>query len=397
MRVCWTQWATLSARQHLLLSCYILVSQQTILLARIPESSPQMSIDELPFPVEQSLWDAEAANEWFKLVQQPLLAPRTVLEAYSHPTAGGYQDFSAVVLTATYYARLDHDAISDGAVGDHLFANSPETQHRILTAKLVRLVPVRALLAVSGESWVLGTKSPSSSEFKALRATLQAWLCQLFSCSFQDDISMTAEALRISIASLNLSFTTPRLLNTDVGHTLGLFIAGLVVWAATVATSTRAIRSGTSTQHPQLSLALQEGPSPMARPLAAPETNTQPSTFNPIDEVSGLYQNSHSTLVLPDPTGRRSSITHTEIEYNLSRFLASAIGDLASSQVTSCQTGCTSLLLWMKMRFRDVSLHEQIPSVPDMISPGDYHGELTSIILGQIERMLSQGWGTWGI
>ena len=385
----WTQWATISTRQHLLLSCYILDSQQTTLFARDPESSPRFPVDDLPFPVQQSLWDAKSANEWFALVQQPSTMPRTIFEAFNHPIVGGYEDFQAVVLIATYYARFSGDASCFDTDIDHLLAKSPKIRHQVLTAKLVRLVPVRALLAVSGETWVLGTKATSQSECTALRGTLHTWLGQLWSCPVHDHLSTTVEALRISIVILHLSFTTPELLALGVDHKLGLFIASLVVWAATVATGTRANGSGTPAQHSHLS--------PVTKLPVILATPAYPSSFTSVGQAPELYQDIQAALALPAPFDGRSSMPHSDVASNTSHFLVNAIKDIASLNVIPCHTGCTSLLLWLKMHLRGASLHERNSPAQDVVLMGDYDGELVSIILGQIERMLSQGWEVWGI
>lgn len=386
----WAQWAELAARQHLLVSCCILDLQQITLFARDAELLPQISIEDLPFPTKRSLWDATCSDQWFDLAQQLSTMPGTIIEASNCEVTGNYEDFQAAVLIATHYARFNGHEFYLSADIDHLLTKSPKIEHQFLTAKLVRLVPVRALLAVSGEAWVLGTKITSQPQYIALRLSLQTWLSRLWCCSGDDKSQTTAEALRLSILVLRLSLTTPELFANDHGHEIGLLIAVLVIWAATVAAGTRFIASGSSAR--QSDLALQASDPSVAQLPIGLVVETHLSSLRSAEEASGLYQDRQVPLALP-----RSSIPHSEIALTTSNFLDRAIDDISSLNVIPCRTGCTSLLLWFKMYIRGVSLHDQNAAVPDVASIGDYFGELISIIFGQIERMLSQGWEGWGI
>jgi len=59
------------------------------------------------------------------------------------------------------------------------------------------------------------------------------------------------------------------------------------------------------------------------------------------------------------------------------------------------QTGCISLLLWVKLRLRGVSLEDQSGAAAD--ASGEGLGELLEGVVGSIETILKKGWGDWGI
>ena len=60
------------------------------------------------------------------------------------------------------------------------------------------------------------------------------------------------------------------------------------------------------------------------------------------------------------------------------------------------QTGCISLLLWVKLRLRGVSLEDQSGCAAADAS-GEGLGELLEGVVGSIETILEKGWGEWGI
>src|SRR4051812_8052875 len=82
----WAHWIELATWQRLLLSCYILESQQALLLAREP-SPPLIQENglDLPFPAHTSLWDAPTLNDWIYVAQQFSSFPKYVYGVTSEP------------------------------------------------------------------------------------------------------------------------------------------------------------------------------------------------------------------------------------------------------------------------------------------------------------------------
>jgi hypothetical protein len=224
----WVEWIRLSTQQRLLLSCYILESQQATLLAQEPKHSLCREYgEELPFPGHASAWEATSLSEWATATQQHSALPRYVYEVSYESSAVGYCDvFQSAVLVAAHYNHfggVTHPPVLDL---DHFHNGCPATRYRLLTAKLLQLVPLRALLAVSGETWILSEKVASESAFAALKATLQAWL--------SSPASPVAEALNLSVAILRLAVTDgPAILDLGFGSGMGIYFASLVLWART--------------------------------------------------------------------------------------------------------------------------------------------------------------------
>ena len=109
---------------------------------------------------------------------------------------------------------------------------------------------------------MLGTKVTSQTEFFALRNTLRVWSEQLWLCSTNANPHTTVEALRISIAILHLPFSEQESFELDIGSEIRLFIAALVVWAATIAAETRLTGSRAITQQSDLTLVSQSSTNP---------------------------------------------------------------------------------------------------------------------------------------
>ncbi|KAF9697703.1 hypothetical protein EKO04_004048 [Ascochyta lentis] len=391
----WIQWAELSTRQHLLLSCYVLECQQFTLLARDREPSLEVPSHDLPFPAHRSLWDATSPRKWIVVAQQNPNSPTTVSEASNSPYVGKYDPFQSTVLIAAHYAGFSGPAYPIDADVEKALDGSPPTILQLRTAKLIQLVPIRALLAVSGETWVFGTKVTSEPEFTALRVTLQTWIGQLWSCTAEEYLQPTVEALRHAVYILKQPFESNRLLPWGLGSELSLFLAALVVWAATVAANSR-LASSFSSQQSQLPLASHSSRVAMMQPTVIPYTTNDSSHPRAMHHLSE-HQGHQAASSVPDFPHRRASIPYSEIHLETSRFLASAVEDITSFNFASCYHGCTSLLLWVKMALCGATSNLQESAAVDISSSGDFHGELKHIIVGQIERMLDHGWEGWGI
>lgn len=354
-------------KQRMLLACYILEFQQCALLARDRDSSISGLLrDGLPFPSHQSVWEATNALEWSAIAKRYSLMPRRVSEAIDDQMAGLYDSFQSSVLIAAHYspsAVTTHDV---GSSIERLVDESPATRQRILCAKLARVTPVRALLAVSGESWVLDTKITSQPEFAALQGTLQASMNQLWS-THTDLLDPTTEALKLSIEVLRTSFEAHESVCVDMGGEVGLYIAALVLWAATTATSTRASGAATTTPLPTIL-------------SATPRLQQRQSSLS-------------QTLYLL----RRSSAPLSEIKVNTLRFLGNAMADIQTLDAVACQTGCTSLLLWLKKHLRGESLDDEGEPTFGLSSSEKVHSGLVLTILDHIGKMLKRGWEGWGI
>lgn len=284
-----------------------------------------------------------------------------------------------------------------------LLDTSPITKHKLLVAKLLLVAPIRALLAISGESWILVEKVTSPQDFSLFESMLRTWISQLWSSSANETYTVSVrEALALSIAILEQALVEgPEYLTPEMGADMGLYFAALVVWAATVAATTRVManRHGIEQRNslqsllpidPEIVVNVPSTPAPMfphdpslaSDPIQPANLglilgqNALPIEANPLDI---------STLCLP------SQLNQITISF-LSTILQDFSCHLSPDTVLRCQTGCTSLLLWVKMRLGGAE------SQNSQIDSGDKgHGGLLNSVLGALERILNRGWEGWGI
>ena len=387
----WAQWAKASARQHLLLSCFILEAQQYTLLARDRESILQIMSDNLPFPINESWWGAETASEWSLIAQDQCGMPTTTCEALQPQHRGRYDTFQSAVLIAAQYGNSNSFGFSSGMAIEDLLSNSWTTQLQHLTTKLAQLLPMRALLAVSGETWIFGTKLTSEDECSALNSTLRTWLDQLWSCPADNDENSAAEALRISISLLELSLETDTRLSLGLGNELGVFFAALVLWAATAAAHSRSCVPKIPLHQSGPLLPSHRNTSATSQPVDASYTATLTTYHLSVHGLMGL----EGTLCVP--FHRRGSVPYQEIISNTSRFLPTAMEEITTFNLTACDIGCTSVLLWAKMHLRGAFRNGQQPTNTGADASDQLNGEVINEAIGQIERMLDHGWEGWGI
>ncbi|OAL45671.1 hypothetical protein IQ07DRAFT_215202 [Pyrenochaeta sp. DS3sAY3a] len=411
----WVNWIELATWQRLLVSCYILESQQVLFLAReASQSFIQESGLDLPFPSHSSCWDATSPVDWAFAIQQSSHYPRYVYEVTADLLVA-FDAFQSSMIIAAHYGRIDPQTyVQASSVLDveHLLDASPATMRKLLTAKLVQVTPIRALLAVSGESWILSEKSSSAQAFTTLKTTLRTWVAQLWNTSIADAAAPIKEALTISVSILEQGLKEQQDgITLEIGTDMGLFFASLVLWAITTAANTR-VNGQQKTGQPQPLRHQSQSPLSFGSSTSLPPTPTH--IINTFSQPSFTPTRTQSTGFIPTPPSPASQtplntnllLSHAQITINTITFLSTALLDFGSSDslaqlpmnMARLQTGCTSLLLWTKLRLRGVPLDDQ-SGVADawFNKPGEGLGELLEGVTGSLERVLNRGWSGWGI
>ncbi|KAF3035333.1 hypothetical protein E8E12_006065 [Didymella heteroderae] len=341
------------------------------------------STDDSSFQDQWLHWVSLSARHRL-LAQEYSMMPRCIAEATVCRIAGSYDAFQSSVLIAALYPPSSYATPHLQPAIEHLIHDGPSTKQQLAIAQLVQLAPIGALLAVSGESWILGTKVTSQEEFAAYRTELQSWVAHLWSATVGDRSHSILEALRLSVEILTSSLNTQEPSNLAFND-LGLFYAALVLWAATAAATNKLLGSGLLYQQARSSLESAALVAPMV-PSGYP---TGQSTSSATDRFAGLQQ-----TALPLSSDQRSSIPRAEILANTSRFLSTVVEDVTSFNVEPCQTGCKSMLLFTKMQLRG---SRQDTVLSDYSTSNHNHAELINAAISQIERMLNHEWTYWGI
>jgi hypothetical protein len=409
----WAHWVELATWQRLLLSCYVLESQQRLLLAR--ESLPSLIHDsqfDIPFPAHSSLWDATSATEWTIATQQHSYVPSYVYEITPGSLSIPLDTFQSSVILAMHYNIHENPtpyiSSSTSPNLESLLDAAPATTRMLLVAKLVQVTPIRALLAIAGESWIFSEKVATPQVFAALKTTLRTWVAQLWSTSNSEFVPVK-EALKLSIKILQQAVEEQRdSVPLEMGTDMGIFFAALVLWAITVAATTRTKGSHQTIKQQNRRQSHSESP-PLVNSACAPATpSAQPIGHSSSSSVQRTLASSNSQPQSPiiKATSKNPLLSHAQIIINTISFLTDALA-MSDNTVSVWQSptdharhqaGCISLLLWVKLRLRGVPLEDQSGAADTWVSqPGDGLGELLEGVIGSIERILKKGWGDWGI
>ncbi|KAF2753534.1 hypothetical protein EJ05DRAFT_505166 [Pseudovirgaria hyperparasitica] len=246
----WKQWVRLSTRQRLLIACYILESQQDSLLAR---KLPKLTVSglELPLPSRLSVWDADSASSWLCSLQQHPASPNFVYAIPTDPnTPQSFQAadaFQSALLISAHLNRLKTTSRDTTALPQTIDPSIP-TQLLYLACHLSRDIPLRDLLAVAGETWILSEKVSSEEVFTAHKNAVRSWIAPLWTHSKHPPPIHIA--MKHAVRLLRLSLSTQPTPTLIPGTEMGLYTAVLVLWAVTTAATARwkqCVRAATPT------------------------------------------------------------------------------------------------------------------------------------------------------
>ncbi|KAF2176243.1 hypothetical protein K469DRAFT_700233 [Zopfia rhizophila CBS 207.26] len=411
----WTQWINLSGQQRLLLCCYILEYQQATLLARQPQSSViQVTGFDLPFPAAAALWDATNATEWAMLAGQYVHFPTYVYEVMSDTSLAPLDTFQSSLLIAAHYNHFGNPTpyLSPPLFPsiDHLLDASPITKHQLLTAKLLQVTPIRALLAVSGESWILTEKVPSIAAFSGFKITLKTWVNGLWASTTDSQNQAVEDALKLAVNILQDAMAIqPQVLRLELGADMGLYFAALVIWAVTVAANSRINPPHRYPSHSPLPSQRSSAHYPSTLTHYSANTSQPPQSPNPIYSTAiGLIPPSVASSA---PRATSKSMLHPDITITSMDFINNAIVQVEllgmvpqwPRDVAQWQQGCETLMCWVKMRLQNGALEGQ----DSIVSPGPtsagtgrgggWLGDLLDGVVGVLERVMGRGWEGWSI
>jgi hypothetical protein len=414
----WAQWIELSTQQRLFLCCYILEYQQATLLAR---TSLQSSINcqglDLPLPSHSELWDATTPSDWAMAAQQNPHQLTYVFQV-APDAMQTFDSFQSSLIIAAYYNHFNNPtpylAPANFQHIDHLLDNSAVTKHQLLTAKLLQTVPIRALLAVSGESWILSEKVPSPQIFANHKTTLRAWISGLWTDRSDHQGQSAKDALKLAIEIAQHAMTAQTLtLRLELGADMGLYFAALIIWAATVAANT-CINAPQAVQPHRFQ---SHSPLPAGR-TSYPSTPTHfsmntPGTTPNHNHTAALGLTSHPATSPIPPSPSATSMQYSELTMLSINFLNTALVELDllgvvpqwPRELAQWQQGCAALMRWVKMRLRSGASEGRDSVVSSTLNVGgrsgdgfggDGLGQLLDGVIGVLEKILSRGWEGWG-
>ena len=217
------------SRQRLLAAYYLLDQEQSTLFGRRSTNVPDFLPASLGLPWPLHIWDSDLAlqnglynqaDDWHYERLGNLGQDAT------SPSTGGHSDIFVASLALAYSSDTKRfDAAGQQNIPSDLGlyttpSNSPHIDLARHTFALCNSVPIRALLAVAGESWVMAEKLILYAEYKACQETFKLWS----NTSARDAF---AHALKI----IDLHRVHPG--TTCLYHEWSLHLATLVVWECT--------------------------------------------------------------------------------------------------------------------------------------------------------------------
>ncbi|GME33278.1 Zinc finger C2H2-type protein [Neofusicoccum parvum] len=220
----WTAWVSASEKTRLLTACAILEAQANTLLAR-PDADSTVPGLSLPAPAPLTAWNA---HQWAWREMLPRLSSLSLRTAGASAAADGetLDEFQAAQAVWTH-----------GSYDDAL--SSRATRLAIHGIRLASSTPLRALLAVAGETWVFSEKI-RCDEHAAAKETVKHWTNGLNDPSAIDCPQQARVALQEALAALRLAADANTVDASSAlapGAELVLFYASLVLWAAVAAAS----------------------------------------------------------------------------------------------------------------------------------------------------------------
>lgn len=306
-------------RQRLLLACYILDQHHATLFGRQPTNcfSRTGNSMELPFPQSQTFWDAP--SEQFGL-DEP--TPSRVWEAVdaAESTQQPYDLFQSMLMMACL-SDPSIDSSRDLTPILSAMEQSPRIKLAYNTFMLCRNTPVRDLLAVAGESWVMAEKLSTQSDFTGAQIESRQWARGQVhtSMAFAIDMEMTpvntAMTHALSILQLHQSHSKTGLLFQE----WSAYLASVVIWARAY------VASNVLPATPRLSISI---PNPTVEPRL--------STYELDQAVSAILNSSTGDIDMQQAKNilvwTKSKIERVDIPHNcgLTNGALDVLGKLAT-------------------------------------------------------------------
>jgi hypothetical protein len=219
------------SRQRLLAAYYILDQERSTLFGRQSTDVPDFFPASIGLPQPLHIWDSDFAlpNSPYDQVDGWHYERLGKVGEHAASTSAGEHFDVFVASLALAYSSDTRTAVATEPrhiPPDLGLYTSPSNSSHIDLARqtfaLCKIVPIRALLAVAGESWVMAEKLSLYADYKAYQQTLRLWTNTSAADAF-------AHALKI----IHVHRVHPK--TTCLYHEWSLHLASLVVWACTYA------------------------------------------------------------------------------------------------------------------------------------------------------------------
>jgi hypothetical protein len=233
------------SKQRLLLACYIIDQQHAALFGRQRTSCFSGAGVDLPFPRTQASWDASHTHHTDQATHDRVWE---ALDGRDSDDSGlqTYDVFQSTLIMACLVDGTDSDSpayASDTNISISRMLSGLEQSPRIKMAYhtflLCRNAPIRELLAVAGESWVMAEKLSNQAEFTAAQMEARHWAKGVPDSAVEFDIEAgrvpVSTAVRHALKILELHLNHPK--TGLLFQEWAVYLASLVLWARAYVTA----------------------------------------------------------------------------------------------------------------------------------------------------------------
>lgn len=245
-------------RRRLLEAYYMFDQQHSLLFGRHRSDAFFGDGSDLPFPEAQSIWDRNSSthsgtgkiDHW--LVQDLDADP---VKSHSHDVFQSMHHIGSFFDSRKDVALDLGSGTEDTMITPPLLQRSPKMELAYHTFMLCDNTPVRDLLAVAGESWVMSEKMSSPAQYSAAQAASQEWALGRTADSsmgiwLQDSRSQVHRAFTHALKILELHRSNPK--TGLLFQEWSIYLASLVIWARAYVLSTESSRSAAPTANTPL-------------------------------------------------------------------------------------------------------------------------------------------------
>ena len=208
------QWVRLESKRRLLLACYALEVQQNLFFG----SHRPVSDKNLPMPCSKALWEASTVEQWQFEAQQEAPNTQPLSDVLAASYAGEFvveDSFLLNVAIAHSSHSASMDPVGSSPMVPQTLDQTPRSVFTLDAAFLAINTPVYDLLAVSGETFVLGQKLATQDQYQQAYEKLKDWTAseqailalqsasRLFTMALQQDrVGLIYEDWTLTLAGL---------------------------------------------------------------------------------------------------------------------------------------------------------------------------------------------------
>ncbi|KAI9881482.1 MAG: hypothetical protein M1830_000045 [Pleopsidium flavum] len=230
LQAAWHCWIDCETRRRILLSAFMLDTKQVTFFQQ-RSSNRHVTTEELdlPFPCGDLLWESRTVAEWrlgSESEQTYRLTEAADIASISDISLNPFQStliLCHLVSSQTSATEFDNDLQTSQNCLPNSTAGSSNcgllTYHALLMAKKT---PIRALLTVSGESWIFGHKLSEEADFHAAKTNLRVW-----ATTTNDACQAVWHATTLLRHAMHDDNTSTNMLHEQ----WSIYLAALVCWA----------------------------------------------------------------------------------------------------------------------------------------------------------------------